>query len=240
MIIRTPLQGSLVRRYKRFLADIQAGDQIQTVHCPNTGSMKSLLDRPSTAWCSHSENPARKLSHTLELLEYQDGSLACVNTHRANQLAEEALSAGLDFLPPLQSLRREVKYGLENSRADFWGKTKENQEIWIEVKNVTLAWPEKQGLGEFPDAVTIRGTRHLRELMHKKEEGHRALLLFLINRSDIERFSPATDIDPEYAKTLERAQEHGVEICCVKTRFQKNEDHQSWTLSPLERIPFYQ
>lgn len=239
MILETSLQGALLRRYKRFLADVQWSDgQVQIVHCPNTGSMKSLLDQPATAWCSKSNNPARKLSHTLELLQYEDGTVACVNTHRANQLAEEALQNNLDFLPALKSLRREVKFGSENSRADFLGISPEEQEIWIEVKNVTLAWPEKNGLGEFPDAITTRGTKHLRELMRKVGEGHRALLLFLINRSDINRFSPAKDIDPEYAKALALALEKGVEVCCLKTEFTFSAQHQTWDLSPRTEIPF--
>jgi len=239
MILETPLHGPLLRRYKRFLADVElSGQQIQTVHCPNTGSMKSLLDQPSTAWCSDSHNPARKLSHTLELLQYSDDTVACVNTHRANQLAEEALHKGLDFLPSLISVRREVKFGNENSRADFLAITPENRELWIEVKNVTLAWPDKKGLGEFPDAITARGTKHLRELMHKVDEGHRAMLLFLINRSDIHRFSPAADIDPEYATTLEHARAKGVEICCLKTEFTFDAKNKQWDLDPCKEIPF--
>ena len=219
MEISPPLeQGSLVKRYKRFFTDIRLNDQsIFTVHCPNTGSMKNCLSVQQPCWYSLSDNPKRKLPGTLEITTSPLGAKVGVNTHRANHLVEEAVSNGvIEELQGYSKLRREVRYGNENSRIDLLLEDGDRR-CYVEVKNVTL---ETDGFRmQFPDAVTSRGTKHLRELMTIVDEGYRAVLFFCVQHDKSADVSPAWEIDPEYCKTLEQAVHHGVEVlayrCCV-------------------------
>ncbi|OMH32051.1 DNA/RNA nuclease SfsA [Motiliproteus sp. MSK22-1] len=207
-----PLQeGKLVRRYKRFMADVEhSEDKVITIHCPNTGSMKNCSDQGSRVWFWDSGNPKRKYPHSWELVEVEEQFLACVNTGRANALTKEAINnAIISELQGYESLRTEVKYGEEGSRIDLLLEGPQGR-CYVEVKNVTLL--REDGLGVFPDAVTERGRKHLRELMKVAAAGDRAVLLYCVAHTGIERVSPADDLDPAYGETLREAVTAGVEI----------------------------
>jgi len=205
-------EGLLIRRYKRFLADIETvtGETL-TIHCPNTGSMLNCQAEGARVWFSRSNDPKRKLPGTWELVETPHGRLACINTSRANRLVEEALLAGaIPELAGFSALRREVAYGAENSRADF-RLTYPSGEVFVEVKSVTLGY-NMDCVAAFQDAVTVRGAKHLRELSALAREGARAVLLYCVNLTGIEAVRPADDIDPAYGRALREALEAGVEI----------------------------
>lgn len=208
-----PLQaGTLVRRYKRFLADIQLADGSQlTLHCPNTGSMLNCMAPGSRVWFSRSDDPARKLPGTWEIVETPQGRLACINTGRANRVVEQALLAGaIPELAGFSQLRREVRYGEENSRVDFQ-LTFEHRQAYVEVKSVTLGF-DGSTTAAFPDAVTQRGARHLRELAAMVRAGHRAVQLYCVNLTGVEAVRPAVEIDDAYAQALRQAVADGVEV----------------------------
>ena len=202
-----------LRRYKRFLTDVEMPDgDVITVHCPNSGSMKGCDKPNSLAWISDSENLKRKLRYTLEIIEI-DGVLIAVNTQRPNHLVEEAIRNDvISELCGYKSLRREVKYGRENSRIDLLLEN-DNARCFVEVKNVTMG--DTSGRARFPDAVTKRGTKHLRELIDVVEQGDRAALV-LCFQADATSVSPADSIDPEYGKTLRAAAAAGVEILAYR------------------------
>ncbi len=205
-------EGRLLRRYKRFLADIEtaAGEQL-TIHCPNTGSMLNCMSEGCRVWFSRSNDPKRKLPGTWEIAETPQGRLACVNTARANALVEEALKTGLiPEMAGFSSLKREVAYGQENSRADFRLDFAEGP-AFIEVKSVTLGF-DGTPVAAFPDAVTTRGSKHLRELAALAGDGVRAVQLYCVNLSEIEAVRPAEEIDPAYAAALREAVSAGVEV----------------------------
>ncbi|AUU04683.1 TPA: DNA/RNA nuclease SfsA [Raoultella planticola] len=211
-----PLQSAiLIKRYKRFLADVVTHDGRElTLHCPNTGAMTGCATPGDTVWYSTSDNPKRKYAHTWELTQTQRGAIICVNTLRANILAKEAILAGsIVELSGYNTLKSEVKYGEEKSRIDIMLQAEERQNCYIEVKSVTLAENES---GYFPDAVTERGQKHLRELMSVAAAGDRAVILFAVLHSAIDRFSPAHHIDARYAQLLIEAQTKGVEILVYK------------------------
>ncbi|RYY73971.1 MAG: DNA/RNA nuclease SfsA [Gammaproteobacteria bacterium] len=209
-----PLQlfpAQLVQRYKRFLADVvlPTGEAI-TVHCPNTGSMKNCIYPGSNCWYSTSESLARKYPHTLEIITTPNGDLAGINTSRSNKLVADAICGGIiEELQGYENIRSEVPYGNEKSRIDFLLENAD-EKCFVEVKNVTLM--ENKGQGLFPDAVSERGTKHLRELMQMKREGHRAVLLYCVQHTGIEWVEPAEAIDPLYAKTFREAVAAGVEV----------------------------
>ena len=214
MKFESPLTpGKLERRYKRFLADVvlDCGERV-VVHCPNTGSMSGCAEPGSRVWLSHSSNPRRKLAWTWELVEtLPGGPMACINTARANTVVGEWLreSPSVD-LAGYDRIQGEVRYGAEKSRIDWLLEASEGARprVWIEVKNVTLA---EDGTGYFPDAVTERGQKHLRELKQCVREGDRAMLLFCVSHAGAERVAPAAGIDPHYARLLEEAVAEGVE-----------------------------
>lgn len=213
MRFTTPLeQGRLVRRYKRFLADVvtDAGEAL-CIHCPNTGSMLNCMGEDARVWFQRSSDPKRKLPGTWELVETPQGRLACVNTARANRLVEEALLAGvIEELNGFTALKREVAYGVENSRVDF-RLDYPTGPAFVEVKSVTLGFGDT-AVAAFPDAVTTRGARHLRELAALAREGVRAVQLYCVNLTGIEAVRPASEIDPLYALALKDAVEAGVEV----------------------------
>ncbi len=205
-----PLQSvTLLRRYKRFLADVLWPDgEMTTVHCANSGSMRSCVGEGWPAMVSDSGNPLRKLRCTLEMV-HNGRCWIGVNTQLPNRLAEEALLTGrIPCLPAFDQLRREVRYGA-NSRIDLLA-TDRDGDCYIEVKNVTLV--EDDGFYRFPDAVTTRGLKHLHDLMEVVRQGHRAVMLFVVQRSDGSTFRPATQIDPAYAAGLRAAEAAGVLI----------------------------
>ncbi|WP_417775450.1 DNA/RNA nuclease SfsA [Stutzerimonas xanthomarina] len=213
MRFTTPLeQGRLVRRYKRFLADVvtDAGDHL-CIHCPNTGSMLNCMGEGARIWFQRNSDPKRKLPGTWELVETPQGRLACVNTARANQLVEEALLAGvIGELNGFTALKREVAYGIENSRVDFRLDYPVGP-AFVEVKSVALGFADT-AVAAFPDAVTDRGARHLRELAVLARQGVRAVQLYCVNLTGIEAVRPAGEIDPHYAAALRDAVEAGVEV----------------------------
>lgn len=211
-----PLQrATLVKRYKRFLADVITPDGTElTLHCPNTGAMTGCAEPGDTVWYSTSKNTKRKYPHTWELTETQNGALICVNTLWANRLTKEALEQGrVSELSGYSTLKSEVKYGAERSRIDFMLQADFRPDCYIEVKSVTLA---EKDFGFFPDAITERGQKHLRELMSVAAEGKRAVIFFAVLHSAITRFSPARHIDAKYAQLLIEAQRKGVEILVYK------------------------
>ncbi|MBX9914622.1 MAG: DNA/RNA nuclease SfsA [Pseudomonadaceae bacterium] len=205
-------QGRLLKRYKRFLADIQtASGELLTIHCPNTGSMFNCMQDGGVVWFSRNNDPKRKLPGTWELSETPQGRLACVNTGRANGLVEEALRAGvIGELAGFTDLRREVPYGEERSRIDF-RLDYPSGPAFVEVKSVTLGFADSN-VAAFPDAVTSRGAKHLRELATLARNGVRAVQLYCVNLSGIEAVRPAAEIDPAYAQGLREALAAGVEV----------------------------
>jgi sugar fermentation stimulation protein A len=201
----------LIQRYKRFLADVTLpGGEIITVHCPNTGSMKNCIQPGGPCWYSVSSSAARKYPQTLEIVTTPSGDLAGINTARSNGLVQEGIYSGvIAELSGYSDIRREVVYGNEKSRIDFLLMRGE-EKCFVEVKNVTLM--EAAGQGLFPDAVSARGTKHLRELIQMVREGHRAVLLYCVQHTGIEWVAPADTIDPLYGKTLREAIAAGVEV----------------------------
>lgn len=205
------LPATLVRRYKRFLADVTLADGTGlTVHCPNTGSMLGLDQPGIRVWIRDSRNPARKYRWTWELAEPQPGCLVGINTGLSNRLVQSALERGL--LPSLQAfdeIRREVRQGA--SRLDFQLRSSASGDCcFLEVKNVTAAVTD--GLALFPDAVSERASRHLRELVELRRQGHRCGLVYCVQREDVTVVEPAREIDPVYAATLAQAVAAGVEV----------------------------
>jgi sugar fermentation stimulation protein A len=207
------IRGTLLRRYKRFLAEVQLdeGGQI-TAAVPNTGSMLGLCEPGSVVWLSRSARVTRKYPHTWELIETDLGqgpTLVGINTSLPNKLVEEAIDAGtLTELTGYPSLRREVKYGL-NSRIDLLLAGANGEQCYVEVKNVHMS--REPGLAEFPDCVSERAAKHLVELSQMVCEGHRAVMVYLVQRGDAETFQLAADFDPKYALAFERARVAGVE-----------------------------
>jgi sugar fermentation stimulation protein A len=205
------IPGRLVRRYKRFLADVALADgSLVTVHCPNPGRMLGLDAPGARVWLSQSRRLGRKLPHTLELVE-ADGGLVGINTMHPNRLVEEALSAGaLPELSGYERIRREVRYD-ERCRIDLLLQGEDRPDCYVEVKNVHL----RRGRGaEFPDCVTLRGARHLGALARMVASGSRAVLLYVVQRMDCRELGIAADIDPVYASAFRSALEGGVECVC--------------------------
>ncbi|MBK4991440.1 DNA/RNA nuclease SfsA [Pseudomonas sp. S36] len=211
-------EGRLLRRYKRFLADIEtASGELMTLHCPNTGSMLNCMVEGGRVWFSRSNDPKRKLPGTWEISETPQGRLACVNTGRANGLVEEALRAGtIVELAGFTALRREVAYGDEGSRIDFRLEF-EGAPAYVEVKSVTLGYPDST-TAAFPDAVTQRGAKHLRELATLARQGIRAVQLYCVNLTGIDAVRPAREIDAAYTEALQAAVAAGVEVLAYGTR----------------------
>ena len=210
------LEGRLIKRYKRFLADIELeSGEVITAHCANTGAMTGCQPENARVWLSVSDNSKRKYPHSWELVELENKAQACINTSITNRVVAEAIDQNLiDELSSYDELRREVVYGNEKSRIDMLLSSQDSR-CYVEVKHLTLKLGDE--LGGFPDAVSLRGQKHLRELMEQVSKGDRAVLLFAVMRNDVERVEPARVIDPEYAKLLATAAEQGVEIMAYKT-----------------------
>ena len=229
-------EGVLLKRYKRFLADIttQAGESI-TIHCPNTGSMKNCQEPGSRIWYSDSENPNRKYACTWELVEVDNKHIVGINTGLANKLVHEAITSNrIIELTTYESIRTEVAYGEQKSRIDLLleGTAKDPDALcYVEVKSVSLGLGD--GLGSFPDAVTTRGQKHLQELLHMHSLGHRAVLLFCVQHSGIRRIIPADNIDPEYGRLLREVASKGVEVIGYRADF----DVQNSRVMLREKVP---
>ena len=214
----TPLtRGTLQRRYKRFLSDIEleSGEEI-IAHCANPGSMMGLAEPGSEVWLSPNTNPKAKLDWRWELVRTAEGHLVCINTAHPNRIGEEAIGVGeIPELAGYASLRREVKYG-QNSRIDILLEDDARPPCYVEIKSVTLHRPTGAypTAAEFPDAVTKRGAKHLMELADMSDSGARAVMLYLAQRNDCDHFRIAADIDPAYAAALTEARKRGVEALC--------------------------
>lgn len=220
MKLNTPLtRGTLVERYKRFFGDVRLDDgSIVTAHCANSGSMMGVKDPGSPVWISPNQNPKAKLDWRWEMIEV-DGAKVGINTMHPNRIVEEAiLDNNIKELTGYAEVRREVKYGKENSRIDLL--LEGPGRCYVEVKNVTL---KRENHAEFPDAVTTRGAKHLRELLAMVKEGHRAVMVYLVQRADCDYFTVAGDIDPEYEKGLRAAMAGGVEVLCYQCQLSEEE-----------------
>jgi len=216
-----PLQEALLlRRYKRFLADIELPDGAQmTLHCPNTGSMKNCQEPGRRVWFSLSANPKRKYPGTWQIIEVAEGELVGINTGLANSLVAEAIDAGsITELTGYTNMRKEVAYGNQRSRIDLLLESDSGApDCYVEVKNVSLGMAG--GVGMFPDAVTSRGQKHLRELIDVVKSGQRALLFFCVQHTGIDVVRPADEIDAEYGKLLRQASAEGVELLAYRAQF---------------------
>lgn len=209
------IPATLIRRYKRFLADVTLNDGREvTAHVANPGSMLGMKDEGLRVWLEPNDDPKRKLKYSWKLAKLENGTLIGVDTSLPNKIVSEALHD--NAIPELiyKNIRPEVKYG-ENSRIDFLLTEEGKPDCYLEVKSVTLS--RIQGLAEFPDSVTKRGAKHMGELARMVTADHRAAVLYLVQRNDIDRFSVAGDIDPEYAQQFSKARDAGVEVYCYGT-----------------------
>ncbi|MDX2464919.1 MAG: DNA/RNA nuclease SfsA [Porticoccus sp.] len=214
------LEGRLIKRYKRFLADVElANGEVLTAHTSNTGAMAGCSTPGGRVWLSRSDNPKRKYPHTWEVVEVAPDVLCGINTLRSNHLVAEAIETSvITELLGYSTIRREVNYGEERSRIDLLleaGASGNKPPCYVEVKNVTLV---EQGVAYFPDAVTVRGTKHLRELMAVVNAGMRAVIFFCVQRDDCSEVRPADDIDSEYGRVLREAIAIGVEAVAYQAK----------------------
>lgn len=218
MRFETPLvPARLIRRYKRFLADctLEDGREV-TAHCANPGSMMGLAEPGAKIWLEPNDDPKKKLRYGWRLVDHENGHFTGVDTSVPNRALRAALEAGeIPELAAYETVRAEVKYG-QNSRIDFLLTQPGLPDAYVEVKSVTLS--REPGLAEFPDSVTARGTKHLGELAKMASQGQRAIMLYLVQRTDCDRFGLAADIDPTYAAAFEGAQAQGVERLVYGTR----------------------
>ena len=215
----TLLQGTLIKRYKRFFVDIKYKNNVITGHCPNTGSMMGLLNEGRKVWFSKSNDPSRKLKYSLQIIEKNKRKIG-INTLIANKIVHEGLSLKkIDALSNFTEIRNEVKYN-ENTRFDFLLKNK-NKKCFLEVKNVTLT--RNKDIAEFPDAVTSRGTKHLKELIKAKKEGFLTYVLYLVQIEGCNSFKIAKDIDKEYKFMFDKALKNGVKILCYDCKLNNEE-----------------
>ena len=225
------IPATLVRRYKRFLfdAELDAGEFI-TGSCPNTGSMLGLTTPGSRCYLTEHTGGTRKYRHALELIE-ADGTLVGINTGRPNRLVEEAIDEGLiGSLGSFAARRREQKYGV-NSRIDILLDDPDKGLAYVEVKNVHYL--RAPGLAAFPDSVTSRGAKHLKELGDMAEAGHRAIMVYLIQREDVDRLGLCRDLDPAYAAAFDRAMKRGVEACAIRCKI-TSEQIRAESMVPVE------
>ena len=213
------LQGSLIKRYKRFFVDIKYKNKIITGHCPNSGSMMGLLDKNNKVWFSISDNPNRKLKYTLEIIEVKNEKIG-INTLLANKIVFEALiNKKIDTLIKFNNIKPEVRFS-DKTRFDFL-LSNSKEKCFLEVKNVTLLREKK--IAEFPDAVTSRGTKHLNELCNAKKKGYQSYILYLIQREDCDSFKIAKDIDEDYKIAFVKALKTGVKILCYDCKLNSEE-----------------
>ena len=213
------LQGSWVKRYKRFFVDIKYKNKIITGHCPNSGSMMGLLNVGNKIWFSVSNDPNRKLKYTLEIIEVEK-KMVGINTLLTNKIVLEALNCKkIDSLIKFNDIKTEVKFS-NNTRFDFLLLNKK-EKCFLEVKNVTLVRGEK--MAEFPDSITSRGTKHLNELCNAKKIGYQSYILYLIQRDDCDSFKIAKDIDKKYKIAFDKALKSGVKILCYDCKLSNEE-----------------
>jgi len=213
------LHGTLIKRYKRFFVDIKYQNKTIIAHCPNSGSMMGLLDTGNKVWFSRSDNPKRKLKYSLQIIE-TNNQMVGVNTHLTNKIILESLKdKKIKSLINFSNIKTEVKFS-DNTRFDFLINN-DKKKCFLEVKNVTLV--RENGIAEFPDAVTSRGAKHLKELINAKKKGYESCILYLIQREDCKSFKIAKDIDEEYKTMYEKAQKSGVKILCYDCKLNNEE-----------------
>ena len=213
------LQGTLIKRYKRFFADIKYKNKIITAHCPNSGSMMGLLDKGNKVWFSISNNPKRKLKYTLEIIEVKNEKVG-INTLLTNKIVFEALSnKKIDTLIKFKNIKPEAKFS-DKTRFDFF-LSNDKEKCFLEVKNVTLSREKK--IAEFPDAITSRGKKHLNELCNAIKKGYQSYILYLIQREDCDSFKIAKDIDEDYKIAFVKAIKNGVKILCYDCKLNSEE-----------------
>lgn len=235
--------GWFRRRYQRFFMEVEKEDgKFHTIHCPNTGSMRSLLEPGTKAWFSTSPNPARKLPHTLEILELPGGVLAYVNTIRCNSIVREALEQGFlqgysshSEIATEVSVKKHINETGSHSRIDFCLKNPTDPPCWLEVKNTTLMEKTLPGVAQFPDAITTRGLRHLKVLTELRQIQQRAIILYLVNRSDVSSFKVAKHLDPDYAQNLQWACTQNVEALAWQTKIKCTENQ--WFVEVWRELP---
>ncbi len=224
MLFEPKLETAIVeKRYKRFLADvIHPTLGSITVHCPNTGSMTNCWQANWTVWLQRSNNLKRKYPFTWVLAQNEQQEFICINTQVANQVVYEALKNNkIAEFPEINKIRTEVKYGKENSRIDFILERKNKKDLYLEVKSVTLK--EKDGKGYFPDAVTVRGQKHIRELIDCVNDGFCATLFFMVQHTGIKQLNIAKHIDPDYEALITKAVNVGVKVIAYGSRINQNE-----------------
>ena len=213
------LQGTLVKRYKRFFVDIKYKNKTITAHCPNSGSMMGLLNKGNNVWFSESDNPKRKLKYTLQIVVVNNIPVG-INTHLSNKIVLESLiNKKIKNLIRFTNIKSEAKFS-DNTRFDFL-ISNNKEKCFLEVKNVTLL--RQDNIAEFPDAITSRGTKHLKELMKAKRKGYESYMLYLIQRDDCKFFKIANDIDDEYKNTFDEALNNGVKMLCYDCKLNNEE-----------------
>ena len=213
------LQGTLIKRYKRFFVDIKYQGKVITSHCPNSGSMMGLLNLNNLVWFSKSNNPKRKLKYTLQIINVNKNPVG-INTHLTNKIVLESLKKKrIKSLIKYDIIKTEQKFS-DNTRFDFL-LSNNNKKCFLEVKNVTLM--RQKNIAEFPDAITSRGTKHLRELINAKKKGFESCLLYVIQREDCKFFKIAEDLDQEYKITFDKALKNGVKVLCYDCKLSNEE-----------------
>ena len=213
------LQGTLVKRYKRFFVDIKYKNKTITAHCPNSGSMMGLLNKGNNVWFSESDNPKRKLKYTLQIVVVNNIPVG-INTHLSNKIVFESLiNKKIKNLIRFTNIKSEAKFS-DNTRFDFL-ISNNKEKCFLEVKNVTLL--RQDNIAEFPDAITSRGTKHLKELIKAKRKGYESYILYLIQRDDCKFFKIANDIDEEYKNTFDEALNNGVKMLCYDCKLNNEE-----------------
>ena len=213
------LHGTLIKRYKRFFVDIKYQNKTIIAHCPNSGSMMGLLDTGNKVWFSRSDNPKRKLKYSLQIIE-TNNQMVGVNTHLTNKIILESLKdKKIKSLINFSNIKTEVKFS-DNTRFDFLINN-DKKKCFLEVKNVTLV--RENGIAEFPDAVTSRGAKHLKELINAKKKGYESCILYLIQREDCKSFKIAKDIDEEYKITFNKAIRNKIKVLCFDCKLTSKE-----------------
>ena len=213
------LQGILIKRYKRFFVDIKYQNKTITAHCPNSGSMMGLLKLGNSVWFTQSNDPKRKLKYTLQMISINE-KLVGINTQLTNKIVLEALEKKkIKSLINFTNIKSEAKFS-DNTRFDFL-ISNNKEKCFLEVKNVTLL--RQDNIAEFPDAITSRGTKHLKELIKAKRKGYESYILYLIQRDDCKFFKIANDIDEEYKNTFDEALNNGVKMLCYDCKLSSEE-----------------
>ena len=209
------ISGEFLKRYKRFFVDVRIGKNTVTAHCPNTGSMMGLLKKGSRVWLTKSNDPKRKLKYTLQIIQDRNSKVG-INTHLTNKIVFDALNKRkIQSFKNLDMIKQEVKFG-ENTRFDFL-IVEGTRKSFVEVKNVTLS--RKKGVAEFPDAITSRGLKHIKELLKAEKKGFDIYFIYVIQREDCIKFKLASDIDPEYCELLNKSVKKNLNVLCYDCKF---------------------